>query len=545
MKWFNDLKTRTKLLGSFMVMAVIVVLLGVVSYTAINDMKQAIDTLYADKLVPAIDMGKMSDHLSSIRIGALRIIHEPDASKRQEIFNSAAKDEKEIERIIEKFGATYLVPEEKKVFEEFKPAWKAFSESRLNTYNWALQGDFERARHNAATDAAVKFKVVDEKMGRLIEIQDEVGKELHIEAGNEYKFNRNVAIGTAIIAMLTAFSLGIILSKMIANPLQKGVSLAEAIAGGDLTNRLNREAIERDDEVGKLLTAMSNMAVRLKGIMSELKSTADNVASASNQLSASSEQMSRGTTEQSGRASQIATSSSEMSQTVVDIAKNASNIASAATDAAKTAHDGGDIVNKSVDEVKAIADTVSETAKMVSSLGERSKQIGEIVSVIKDIADQTNLLALNAAIEAARAGEQGRGFAVVADEVRKLAERTAKATSEIGDMIKAIQDEVNKAVISMNEGTKRVNIGVELSTQAGNALHGIVKSVNNLQTMVSQIASATEEMSTVSETISGDIETIASVSKETSAGSNQIAQASSDLARLASNLQNIVGQFKV
>ncbi len=174
----------------------------------------------------------------------------------------------------------------------------------------------------------------------------------------------------------------------------------------------------------------------------------------------------------------------------------------------------------------------------------RQKNIGEIVSVIKDIADQTNLLALNAAIEAARAGEQGRGFAVVADEVRKLAERTSKATSEIGSMIGAIQDEVQKAVASMNEGTKRVEIGVEYSSNAGEALKNIVRSVDNLQSMVQQIASATEEMSTVSEQISSDIETIANVSKETSAGSEQIAQSSSDLARLASKLSDLVRQFR-
>jgi methyl-accepting chemotaxis protein len=542
MQWFNNLKTRTKLLASFIAMAVIVVLLSVLSINGIAAVKQNTETLYADRLVPTIGIARILGHLNFLRIGVT--INEPDASKRQEMINDVIKNEREIERLIEKYGAIDLMPEEKKVLEDLKTAWNVYGELRQKAFDLAVNGEIEKARPIVA-NAVAKIKAINKKLHRLLEIQNEAGKELHIDAGNEYKLMMNVAIGTAIIAILTALSLGIILAKVIASPLQKGVNLAEAIAGGDLTNRLDRAEIERNDEVGQLLTAMGNMAEKLKSIMAELKSTADNVASASNQLSASSEQMSRGTTEQSGRASQIATSSNEMSQTVVDIAKNASNIASAATDAAKTAQDGGNVVNKSVQEVKAIAGTVSETAKMVSSLGERSKQIGEIVSVINDIADQTNLLALNAAIEAARAGEQGRGFAVVADEVRKLAERTAKATSEIGDMIKAIQDEVQKAVTSMNEGTKRVNVGVELSTQAGNALQGIVKSVNNLQTMVQQIASATEEMSTVSETISGDIETIATVSKETSASSGQIAHASNDLARLASNLQNIVRQFKV
>jgi methyl-accepting chemotaxis protein len=344
------------------------------------------------------------------------------------------------------------------------------------------------------------------------------------------------------IALILGVLTTVLITRGITHPLGEAVHAANKLADNDLTVNIE---VNSKDETGQLLAAMKNMAEKLKKIMADVKSTADSVASASNQLSASSEQMSRGVTEQSGRASQIAASSTEMSQTVIDIAKNSSDIASSATETSKVAKDGEGIVGKSVEEVKAIANTVNESAQMMTSLGERSRQIGEIISVIKDIADQTNLLALNAAIEAARAGEQGRGFAVVADEVRKLAERTAKATSEIGDMIKAIQDEVENAVTSMNEGTERVNVGVELSTQAGNALHDIVKSVNNLQTMVQQVASATEEMSTVSETISGDIETIASVSKETSAGSEQIAQASSDLARLASNLQNIVGQFKV
>ncbi|HMK50313.1 MAG TPA: methyl-accepting chemotaxis protein [Thermodesulfovibrionales bacterium] len=317
--------------------------------------------------------------------------------------------------------------------------------------------------------------------------------------------------------------------------------IVKKVADGDLRIDIKTQTKYQDS----LLSSVDSMVVRLKQMMGDIKSTSDTLASASQELSASAEQMSRGVTEQSGRANQIATASAEMSQTIIDIAKNSSNIASSAAETVKVANDGEKVVDKSVEEVRAIASTVNESAVRMSSLGDRSKQIGEILNVIKDIADQTNLLALNAAIEAARAGEQGRGFAVVADEVRKLAERTGKATSEIGGMISGIQSEMENAVVSMEAGTKKVETGVKYSASAGDALRNIVGSVSELQTMVQQIATATEEMSTTSEQISGDIETIANVSNETSASSGQISKASSDLARLAGDLQNVVGLFRV
>jgi methyl-accepting chemotaxis protein len=249
--------------------------------------------------------------------------------------------------------------------------------------------------------------------------------------------------------------------------------------------------------------------------------------------------------EQSGRATQVATASTEMSQTVIDIAKNASDIAMSASDTLTTARAGENVVSRTVQEVQEIARTVSESSGLMTSLGNRSRQIGEIVDVIKDIADQTNLLALNAAIEAARAGEQGRGFAVVADEVRKLAERTGKATTEISEMITAIQGETQRAVSGMGESLSKVEAGTSLSREAGEALHKIVDSVNALQAMVQQIASATEEMSTVSEGINMDIEAIASLSKETSSDAGQIAAESRDLTGLASNLKKTTSQFRL
>lgn len=347
-------------------------------------------------------------------------------------------------------------------------------------------------------------------------------------------------IAVALIAGVVLFVFSFM--KRTVGPLAEMVHTANRLAEGDLTFSITRN---RKDEIGQLLDAMSNMVERWRNVVNEVKAASDNIASAGHQLSASAEQMSRGSSEQASRAAQVATATEEMSQTVVDIARNASSIASSSAETLKLAREGEVIVHKSVNEVREIAQTVDESARFVRSLGERSKHIGEIVNVINDIADQTNLLALNAAIEAARAGEQGRGFAVVADEVRKLAERTANATSEISDMIKAIKDEVFRAVDSMENASAKVSAGVELSSQAGSALEVIVKKADELQVMVQQIASATEEMSATAEEVSKDIEHIALVSKESSSSSEQTTQAALELSKLSTNLQKTVGEFKL
>jgi len=233
-----------------------------------------------------------------------------------------------------------------------------------------------------------------------------------------------------------------------------------------------------------------------------------------------------------------------MSQSVLDIAQNASNIAASSDETLQVAREGETVVKRTVDEVQQISRAVADSAKLMESLGSRSNQIGEIVNVINEIADQTNLLALNAAIEAARAGEQGRGFAVVADEVRKLAERTARATTEISTMISAIQDETGRAVASMHESIRRVEHGTEFSSQAGKALHRIVDSVNALQAMVGHIASATEEMSTTSEVISSDIETMALSARQTGSSAHEIGQSVDALARLSSELSEVTKRFR-
>jgi methyl-accepting chemotaxis protein len=233
-----------------------------------------------------------------------------------------------------------------------------------------------------------------------------------------------------------------------------------------------------------------------------------------------------------------------MTKTILDITKNSSIAASSSKNAGIIAQEGGRVVAETIEGMGRISIVVLKSAATVHALGKSSDQIGEIIQVIDDIADQTNLLALNAAIEAARAGEQGRGFAVVADEVRKLAERTSKATKEIALMIKQIQNDTNEAVLSMEEGTKEVERGKELADQAGEALREIIEGSEKVVDVITQVAAASEEQSSAAELISRSIEAISNVTSESATGISEIAKTSENLNRLTANLQHLISKFK-
>jgi methyl-accepting chemotaxis protein len=417
----------------------------------------------------------------------------------------------------------------------------ADSYSRREDMNGTLT--FRRAVPDKATSAACigchTDKQVGDTLGALV-----INSRMSIAKENSDKtLMQTVGLMAGMVLLIVGLTYAL-LRAIVLKPINEMAAISKDIAQGegDLTKRV---PMHGTDEIATLGGYFNQFIEKLQGMISKVAHVTDKVASASVELSATAEEISKGTDTLTSRASQTAAAVEEMNATVSQVAQNSGKAATLAQETVKTAKDGGSVVSDTISGMQQLSDAVSSSATIISELGKSSDQIGEIVRVIEDIADQTNLLALNAAIEAARAGEQGRGFAVVADEVRKLAERTTKATKEIGDMIRQIQQDTRGAVDSMQQGTVKVTSGVDLVNKTGEALARIVEMVSESADMIRQIAVASEEQSVATQQIANDIENVAKVTKESASGANESAKASHDLSQLATELQGIVGSFKL
>lgn len=384
-----------------------------------------------------------------------------------------------------------------------------------------------------------------EGIDTIIAVSDAVGKMVDGKIASDMRYS-GVEMAFSVLVLVVMAAVGVIAIivirlKVIAPMHYLKDTMAKVEDTGDLGTRID---VSSRDESGQIAATFNNMLGKFETIITDIHKSVDHLAASSEELSASAVQISGGTKSQGAKAEQVSTAAQEMSATIIEVAKNIASAADAAKEASAVALKGGEIVSETIDSMNGISDTARESSEIISALGTRSKDIGNIINVIDDIADQTNLLALNAAIEAARAGEQGRGFAVVADEVRKLAEKTMKATKEIGSMITAMQDETGRAITSMESEISAVGKGVDLARRAGKALGEIVDKVDIVTAMVDQVTTATEQQSAATEQISGDIESVAGVINETSVSADQIAQASQDIAELAVKLKMTVEIFK-
>ncbi|HVN48487.1 MAG TPA: HAMP domain-containing methyl-accepting chemotaxis protein [Bacteroidota bacterium] len=541
MKWFNNLKLSTKLIVGFIILATITAILGVISAGNFGSVVTADGKMFID--------AKGLQHISTLkakflenRLSILSLATTSSEEGRQQQNEKIQKGLEVIKTEEGEFEKTLSTDVGKKMFADYKEKMNAYEVIRERAVAFGLAGKENEligiVRNEGQQATTEVTNAIDALVDRKISNIEQNAKNNEQLASSG---NTMILVGT-ILGALLALGLGIFLARAITNPVKDLAAQAETIAAGDLTVSIHYTS---KDEIGMLADAFRKMVSGLRDTMMKVMEASSAVASASSEISSSTEQMAAGSQEQTSQAGEVASAVEEMTKTIIENSKNASNTASTAKRAKEAAEQGGKVVEETVVGMKRISTVVNKSADTVRALGKSSDQIGEIIGVIDDIADQTNLLALNAAIEAARAGEQGRGFAVVADEVRKLAERTTKATKEIAGMIKAIQADTAGAVSSMQEGTKEVESGIQLADRAGTSLTEIVGMIQELTDMVNQIAAASEEQSSASEQISKNVEAISTVTGETASGTQQIARASEDLNRLTENLQQLIEKFRL
>ena len=353
---------------------------------------------------------------------------------------------------------------------------------------------------------------------------------------------RTLQLVSTLLALLVGIIAAVVITRQITRPLRETLAVVERIAGGDLSQNV---IVTRRDELGVLQQGIARMGVTLRDLISGIRDGVTQIASAAEELSAVTEQTSAGVNSQKVETDQVATAMHEMTATVQEVARNAEEASQAAAAADGEARAGDQVVSEAIAQIERLASEVVRSTDAMSVLQQESDKIGAVMDVIKAVAEQTNLLALNAAIEAARAGEAGRGFAVVADEVRGLAQRTQKSTEEIEGLVAGLQNGTQQVSAVMNNSRALTDSSVALTRKAGASLENITRTVSNIQSMNQQIAAAAEQQSAVAEEISRSIINVRDVSEQTAAASDETAASSVELARLGGQLQQMVSHFRV
>ncbi|MGE8359156.1 HAMP domain-containing methyl-accepting chemotaxis protein [Pseudomonas sp.] len=410
-------------------------------------------------------------------------------------------------------------------------------ERALNGYRTAVLG-FKKATENVALyrkEMTEQGYVIVDASQKLTAIQME-------RRDSESASARTLQISATLLALILGVLAAWIITRQITRPLKDTLDAVERIASGDLTKTL---AVTRQDEIGVLQQGIQHMGTTLRDLIGGIRDGVAQITSAAEELSAVTEQTSAGVNSQKVETDQVATAMHEMSATVQEVARNAEDASRAASQADEEARQGDRVVGEVIQQIEHLAAEVGRSTQAMSDLQKESQKIGSVMDVIKTVAEQTNLLALNAAIEAARAGEAGRGFAVVADEVRGLAQRTQKSTEEIEELVAGLQSGTQQVASIMQSSRELTDSSVALTRKAGGSLETITRTVSNIQSMNQQIAAAAEEQSAVAEEISRSILNVRDVSEQTAAASEETAASSVELARLGAQLQTMVSRFRV
>ena len=535
----KNLSIKAKLYVGFGSLLLVIVLLGCVGYISIE--KLSADSNQLDLIMNKHELayrveGGIEKQTTGVRGFLL--------GGKEDLLKHDEDGKREYAEAMDQLESTVVTDEGKKLMAEIRNNYQGFRARCDREVQLRRAGKEKEAMAVIFDPETTEIRnALRKAVSEFVALQDKRKKDKQEEAAALDTRMRVLELGLGLTGLLIGIVIAAFMTRSITLGINRMAGMLRQIAGNDLA--VADLEIQSNDEIGKAIQDLNGMKNNLRQMIQSIAATAEHVASASEEISSSATQQAQGAETQKDQTAQVATAMQEMSSTVLQVSDNSNKAADSARKASETARQGGAIVDETLTKMRSIADSVGATARKVEELGKSSDQIGRIIGVIDDIADQTNLLALNAAIEAARAGEQGRGFAVVADEVRKLAERTTTANKEIAQMIKNIQDETKVAVGAMEQGTKQVEQGVQTTSQAGDSLKEIIQMAEQVGEMITHIATAATEQSSASEQVNNNMEQIAKLVQESAVGAQQSAKACQDLSGLAFDLQKLVGAFKL
>lgn len=545
---FRNMSIGQKLSGGFAVLALLVFVLagfGISRLSYLNNNTQ----LIADNLVPSIRYAsQMHVALLDARRAQLAMViartnnDSADITRRNDSVTEAkgrfAKAVADYGRL--EFNAT----DEEQAYRALQSAGEAYFSAHDQLYQAVMQndsariGDYRDGLTRTTLEQATKLTMT------LREINDRIGLAMEKNSDQAYESAKQLSVAIGLVTLIFVVLVAWYLTQQIKQPVNKLLELVGKVAAGDLAANLDLKWFN-NDELGKLAKGFGEMQGNLRNLVSEVSGSVVQLSSAAEEISAVARQSASNMNNQQHELNQLATAMNEMQATVQEVSRNTSDAASAATQVSSSAELGANTVNDSIKRIEQVAGAIESTAVVIRQLGDDSRNIGMVLEVIRGIAEQTNLLALNAAIEAARAGEQGRGFAVVADEVRTLAKRTQDSTSQINTIIAELQQRAEQAGTTMQQSQEMMNSTVSTAREAGLSISEISNSVESISHMNIQIATATEEQGAVSEELNRNVVNISHASEEVAAGATQMAQACNDLNHLANQLQEMVRRFRV
>ena len=526
----------------FAFIALLVVLLGVFAVNRMTQIRQSSMDMSANSVPSVTSLGVITENVLRMRILSFRVLvnREPAALQEAETRLGVLGDKVKAGQA--RYATLPQGPEEAALYKAFALTLENYLNAQAEMLNLSRQGKVDDMRTLINTRIKDGTDQMGEQLNKLIAINIADAKQADVDAGQSYDGAITGVIAVSVAAALLTVLLAWLLTRSIVTPLRKAVEVAETIAGGNLTKLIEENG---KDEPARLISALASMQANLRQTIQHIAGSATQLASAAEELSAVTEEASRGLQQQNNEIDQAATAVNEMTAAVEEVARNAVSTSEASGQSNQAAREGRDRVVETVGAIQTMTQDVQNTSVLIEGLATQGRDIGKVLDVIRAIAEQTNLLALNAAIEAARAGEAGRGFAVVADEVRALAHRTAQSTQEIEKMVAGIQNGTGEAVQSMQQSNQRTQSTLEMARAAGVALEQITQSISLINERNLVIASASEEQAQVSREVDRNLVNIRDLATQSAAGANQTSAASHELSRLAVDLNGMVARFVI